>query len=323
MQDLIIGQCTKFSWKTVESFAVSTVWCGFKGHKVLFVEDLPQETRDNLIELGFELIEVPKDLPGRRNKFFDYIGRFLMIYRYLRDHPNEFRFVFTADTRDLIFQGNPSTWMEKNLGGYKIVAASEFCRHIDSPPNMIWVDGMLSEVREWIAPKEIYCSGCIAGRAEYMIDLCLAIYLYARNFTASYWGPDQPIYATLLHQKAYADITFVPKAEDLWCINCVNVAHDNLVVCPIRAGQGYPPIKISTTGLPIRPFYDFNPHHTRALNLLWANGIPNLSDFTVLHQFDRIPPLNDNIRRVFTLENLRSGRRPFRLELTKFAQVSE
>lgn len=305
MKDLIIGWATKFSWEKIEAFAVSTVWCGFTGHKVLFVENLPQETRDNLKLLGFELIEIPTDIPGRRNTFFDYIGRFLMIHRYLMAHPGAYRFVFCADTRDLIFQGNPSTWMEKNLGEYKLVAASEFLRHVDSSPNMLWVNGMMREISSWIAPTDIYCSGFIAGRAEYMVDLAAAIYFYSRNFTAHFWGADQPIYNTIMHQKAYADITLVPKAEDYFCINCVNVAHDDLV-------------NLMSDHPPIRPFYDFNPRHTRNQNLLWNNGIPNLSEYTVLHQYDRIPPLEENVRRVFTLENLRSGVRPFRLELTKF-----
>jgi hypothetical protein len=306
MKDILFGYAVNFTFEKMEAFAVSTVWCGFTGHKVMFVSsDLSRDDQTKLIELGFEVRVVPKLLAEITHKFFHYVNRFLVIHRYLLAHAGEFRFAFCADTRDLIFQGNPSKWMEQNIGEYKLVAASEFCAHVDSPPNMMWIDGMLPELREWMAPKMIYCSGFVSGRAEYISDLAAGIYLYAREFTTNYWGPDQPIYATIMHQKAYADITLVPKAEDYFCINCVNIAHDNL----IQVMSEYPPV---------RPFYDFNPRHTMNQNILWNNGIPNLSEFCVLHQYDRIPPLADNIKRVFTLENLRAGCKPFRIETTKF-----
>lgn len=310
MKDLIIAQATNFTWEQIEPFAVSTVWCGFKGDRVLIVENLAQDVRDTLKDLGFILLEMPQDIPGRRHKYFAYMSRFLVVFRYLQEHAGEYRFVFSADTRDLIFQGNPVTWMEKNLGDKKLVAASEFCKHRDSPPCMHWVDGMYPEVRDWMMETDIYCSGFIAGYAEYMKDLCLATYLYSRDFIGEIWGPDQPVYNTLMHQKAYADITHVQKADEYFCINCVNIAFDNLS-------------KHMTDFPPIRPYYDYNPHHTTTRGLLWNGGIPNLSEYCVLHQYDRIPDLADNIRRVFTLENLRSGRRPFRLELTNFPQISE
>lgn len=265
MKDLIIGVAKNFSWPDLEPFAVSVEWSRFSGDRVLFVENITDEARENLVSLKFQLIQYPKlDFP--EPQFFLYAHRFYLIHRYLTEHADEYRFVFCVDTRDLVFQHNPSEWMEKNIGDKKLVAASEFLLHQFSPPNMGWVRGMMVELSHWIESKDIYCSGFVSGRAEYISDVALAIYFYARAFTKKIWGSDQPIYNTLMHQKAYAEITKVPSLSDHYCVNLVNVAFDDLRI---------------------------NMHDTLQSK--------ELSDFVVLHQYDRMLELQRTIRSTYRL----------------------
>lgn len=302
MKDLIIGSATNSDWEKLEPLVISVAWSGFEGHKVLIVKNMDHVSRSLLQSFGWELVELPDNMEYQQNKYFPYVVRFLIIHRYLTEHP-EFRYVFCVDTRDLIFQRNPSTWMEKHLGDKKLVAASEFLLHGKSEPNMIWVKRIFREIEDEMATQDIFCSGCIAGCTDYVRDLTLAIYLSARNWTNTMWGVDQPMYNAIMHQKTYEDITLVPRMSDLWTVNCVNLAHDNL--------------KKDMWDFPnIRCYYDFNPRMTMNQNLLWANGIPNLSNFTVLHQYDRIQDLAEAIRQTYTLENIKN--KPFRLEFTKF-----
>jgi hypothetical protein len=302
MTDLLIGMASGYDWKTVEPYAISTVWSGFRGDKILFVSNLTDEACQNLMALGFGLIPIPQDLQFAGNKFAPYVLRFLLIYKYLMEHP-DYRFVFCTDTRDVIFQRDPVRWMEKYLGDSKIVAASECCSHADSSPNMAWVTEAFDEVKEWMMPKAIYCSGVISGRADYVRDLAAGIYLAGRHLTATIWGADQPVMNTILHQRPWADVTLVPPMRDEYCINCHNISQTV--------------IRKSLTDVPnIRPFYTPPGQFVQNAALLWNYGIPNLGDFTILHQYDRIPPLANAIRQRYTLARL--GDPPFRIELTEF-----
>lgn len=300
-RDLIIGLAANYTWENLEPFACSIVQSGFLGDKVLFVKNLTAEATDHLIDLGFRLIPVPK-MANDHFRYFPYVGRFLLIHQFLSENPG-YRFVFCADTRDLVFQHNPSTWMEKHIGAYNLVAASEFCRHRDSSPCMGWVNDVFSEVKSWMEQTTIYCSGFVAGRADYVRDLSLGIYLGGRYLTPDVWGADQPVMNTILHQKAYADATLVPKMSDRYCINCVNLAARDLR-------------KNLQDSLSIRPFITKDAQLTRNLNLLWNDGIPDLSDFTILHQYDRIPELKERVQRRHRL--LKLNETPFDFDLSQF-----
>ena len=264
MTDLIVGIAKGYAWDAIEPFAVSVEQSGFAGDRVLFVKNASDDTRKNLEALHFTLVEIP-DLPFEEPKYWHYSYRFFLIQRYLSLH-QDYRFVFCADTRDLVFQRNPSEWMEKNIGDKQLVAASEFLLHQDSPPNMQWVNSMYQEVAEWWSPQMIYCSGFIAGRAPYVRDLARSIYLYSRAFTNTIWGSDQPIYNTLMHSKPYADITLVPTMKDRFCLNCVNIAFDDL-----------------------------------RKNMTESLDSERVGDFVVLHQYDRCSSLVPLIRQKYAL----------------------
>ncbi len=298
--DLVIGLAANFDWAAIEPFAVSLVRSGYKGKKVLFAQRLTEDAADKLRSLGFELIPLPvleySDPNLTKGGYFAYVARFLLIHRYLYDNPN-YRFVICTDTRDVVFQSDPMQWLEKNIGIAGIVAASEHIYHWAQKGNTDWVNKGFKEVDSFMMSQVVYCSGVISGRAEYIRDLALAIYLTGRHLSGTIWGADQPAYNSLMHQKAYADATLVPTMSAGYCLNLVVVAFEayrqQLLDAPPSLTRG------SSLG----------PDDTRVTVSgdtaagMWDYDLSDVRDFVILHQYDRMPGLEKQIRALYSLSN--------------------
>lgn len=291
--DLVIGFAAKFDWEALEPFAVSLFRSGYRGKKVLFAQGLTEEAANNLRSLGFELLPIPvlefSDSKLPLGGYFAYVARFLLIHRYLYDNPG-YRFVVCADTRDVVFQRNPMDWLEKNIGNKGIVAASEHIMHYDQKGNTDWVMQGFKEVDAWMMSNPVYCSGVISGRAEYIRDLALGIYLTGRAISGTTWGADQPSYNSIIHQKAYRDITLVPTMADAYCLHLVVVAFEEYR-------------KMMTDPPPPNQFGTdtndgINPDH------MWDYDLRDIEHFTIVHQYDRQPRLAQQIRAKYRLTDI-------------------
>lgn len=307
MRDLVIGLALGYTWEQLEPFVVSLIRSGFEGDKVLFVHRLADEIADKLTRLGFKLLAIPgfpySDPTLPEGKFFPYIGRFLLFYEFLREYPN-YRYVICSDTRDVVFQSDPIKWIESHLFSYKhIIAASEHILHKDQSGNMSWIEQGFKEVQHALLDRPIYCSGFISGDAEYIRDLCLSIYLGGRQLSKTIWGVDQPIYNSLMHTKPYQDITFVPKMADQYCVN----------LCVVSMTQSR---ALMTDTPPIAKIDDHGMGLISDRQLLWNYGIPDLGGFAVLHQYDRIVPLAEILKKRYSLDSPEAS--PLHFEPTKF-----
>jgi hypothetical protein len=122
--DLILGVLTgtryQMKYPGVEAYIVSIARSGFTGRKVMLVWNINPNTKQVLIENGFEVIEI---LPWPPEPFFH--ARMRLSYEYLKEHYQEFRYVFWLDIKDLILQSDPSLWMEKNTEGNSLIASTE------------------------------------------------------------------------------------------------------------------------------------------------------------------------------------------------------
>lgn len=270
MKDAVLSVAVGFDWPDIEPYAVSLARSGFEGDKILFALNLTEAARTNLLALGFILEDFPKVQVVQSTPL--NTARFLFYHQYLETHP--YRFVVFADSRDLVFQKNPSHWLEGRLGYWKIVASPEFIQNQHQFINRQWVEKGYAEIAAWALPHPVYCGGYVSGVASYMKDLALAVYLTARGTPWSQetaWGADQTALGIVLHQKAYVDCTLVPKMADLHCLNIA-------VMCNMDE----------------RPFiYDWPPH---------KDGVPLIHDFVVLHQYDRIPELAKELRARFSFK---------------------
>ena len=290
MTDLVIGFAANFTWADLEPFAVSLVRSGFTGKKVLFAQRLTEEAATNLRKLDFELIPLPvleySDPEITKGGYFAYVARFLLIHRYLYDNP-DYRFVVCADTRDVIFQHDPMVWIDQNIGDKGLVAASEHIYHWAQKGNTDWVMKNFKEVDSWMMSQLVYCSGVISGRAEYIRDLAMSIYLMGRALSGNTWGADQPSYNSIIHQKAYADATLVPSMSDAYCLHLVVVAFEEYRKMMTDAP---PPVQFGTCSSD-----GINPPN------MWDYDLRDLRQFSIIHQFDRMPKLLAQIRAKYRL----------------------
>lgn len=297
MTDLVIGFAANYTWAQIEPFAVSLVRSGFKGRKVLFAQRLTADAADNLRALGFELLPIPvieySDPEITKGGYFAYVARFLLIHRYLYDNP-DYRFVVCADTRDVIFQHDPMKWLEEHIGNAGLVAASEHIYHWAQEGNTQWIQKDFKEVDAGIMSQIVYCSGLISGRAEYVRDLTMGIYLLGRGISGTTWGADQPAYNALMHQKAYVDTTLVPTMADAYCLHLVVVAFEKYRKMMIDAP---PPLVLGTSSGPVA---------TQNPAEMWDYNLADIRHFAIIHQYDRMPNLAAQIRAVNTLDNLRN-----------------
>lgn len=295
MPDLVIGFAANFDWAALEPYAVSLVRSGYAGKKVLFAQRLTADAADKLRVLGFELLPLPvieySDPEITKGGYFAYVARFLLIHRYLYDNPG-FRFVVCADTRDVVFQKDPVAWLEKNIGNAGLVAASEHIYHWAQKGNTQWIQKDFKEVDSAIMSQLVYCSGLISGRADYVRDLTMGIYLLGRSICGTTWGADQPAYNSLMHQKAYKDVTLVPTLADAYCLHLVVVAFEEYRKMLVDAP---PPLQFGSSSGPVA---------TQNPAEMWDYDLRDLSQFAIIHQYDRMPNLAAQIRAEYTLASV-------------------
>ena len=109
-KNLIIGGCTNYGINELKPWVLSINEHMSKAHKVMCIGRATQETRDWLVEQGFELVDMPQiDIPV-------HVLRFLSIYDYLFHNWAKYRFVVTTDVKDVYFQSNPFDEIERCCG---------------------------------------------------------------------------------------------------------------------------------------------------------------------------------------------------------------
>ena len=127
------------SYPGVEAYLESIQRSGFTGRKVMLVWGIRTETRQKLVEYGFEIVDLPQPL----DPFFH--ARMRVCWEYLKEHHQEFRYIFWLDIKDLILQNDPSVWMEQNIGTNSLVVATEPVPIIREETNWLWANTILGE----------------------------------------------------------------------------------------------------------------------------------------------------------------------------------
>ena len=208
--DLIIGGCTNYGINHLKPWVLSiNEVCGENVHKVMCVGNASQETRDWLVEQGFEIFDMLQtDAPI-------HVARFLSIYEYLRNNFQNYRYVVTTDVKDVYFQYSPFDWLEENLGVCKLVAGSEGMYYKDEPwgnENLMQTYGQY--VYELFKDNIIYNVGTLGGDAQYVKDLVFNIFTNAVNRPIPI--VDQAVYNVLIHTQPFMNVTLFADQVDGW-----------------------------------------------------------------------------------------------------------
>lgn len=227
MKDLVIGSITNYDYDKVKYWVNSLKQSGFSGDKVMLCYNVSYDVCDKLAEngitvFGFLKNDELKRLEYPKENFNICLERFLHIWYFLNRLKNkqEYRYVIATDVGDVIFQTNPSDWLEKNLKTKELNVGSECIQYKNEEwnrQNMYLSFGPL--IYEDMQSKLVYNAGVIAGKYQTFIDFCKNIYFFSGMAPVNVpggGGPDQAAMNVLLNMKPYSDITNFARSSDGW-----------------------------------------------------------------------------------------------------------
>jgi hypothetical protein len=216
-KDLIIGAFNNYTdYDVLKPWVQSIKDTGFTGDTVLFAIGTTPELVKKLIEEGVIVIPVP-----RNDKMMIHMQRFIHIYNFLKENDGVYRYVVSTDVRDVIFQFDPTKFMEDSVNSMfvtGIIASSESIKIKDEEWNRENIrknfgDYFYNEVKE----NEVCNVGVLAGRSELIKELCF--YLYQFSLNRADWVCDQAAYNILLGSKLWSSKTHMTRLKDAWAVN--------------------------------------------------------------------------------------------------------
>lgn len=301
-KDLVIGAVSNYEYDKIEPWLTSLQRTGYKGNIALIAYNMSAETVAKLSSKNVQYIfGLQKDDAGNfkyNNQHFSImIERFIHMWYFMNNMEEETDFVFATDVRDVIFQTNPSEWIEKNLTSKKkLFVATENMRYQDEPwgkNNMLQAFGPL--LYEQMKNEPIYCAGVIAGEKKSIMDFFLNVFLMCRGapaHVAGGGGPDQAALNITLNLDVFKNITRFANPEDDFAV------HAGTTLAAIKSGSG-----------DIGQTYKQNPAilNTYKQKLLYNEPVfrddmvctPDGRPYCIVHQYDRVNEWRDVLDRKY------------------------
>lgn len=303
-QDLIIGSITDYTYEQIEPWVNSIEKSGFTGIKAMIAYNCKADVVEKLKEKDFTIFAFEQDQNGNyvyntdKEKFSIVVERFAHMWYFLSQIDNDIDYVIATDVKDVIFQSNPSDYLDEMLvsGKTDVIVASENFLYKDEPwnvNNMNYAFG--PTVYQKVMNRPIYCAGVIAGRKEAVIDLFLNIFMLCRGTaskTPGGGGPDQAALNVLLSTYAWNSVTRYETPETSWC------CHLGTTLSAVKSGAG----EIGQTYL--RDPSTLDKFTNTALYddvIIIDDVVYNKNDepYCIIHQYDRINGLKEKIERKY------------------------
>jgi hypothetical protein len=279
-KDLLLGCFTGLDWGVVQYWANSLHLSGFSGDRVVLVDNVDGQTLDRLRALDFAVHPLNPDQLSRGYAYAfsseqNFGHRFQAFFEYLDGLPNldDYRYVITTDVRDVVFQSDPSRWLEAHLGAKQICASAESLRYENEP----WGENSLRraypKLYRRMASRPIWNCGVQAGDARLMRDFWLQLSL---SIAAGLEAADQAAYNILLSLWPWSDVTYFARSEEGWACQAGTTANPDVI-------DQFRPHLLEPT-----PTWD----GTRACT---SRGEPHV----ILHQFNRVPEWLAAVQRTY------------------------
>lgn len=277
MKDIVIGCITNYNFDKIKYWVNSLDRSGFTGDKIMICYNIDYDVVEELTKRGYIIFGFHKNDEARRleyNKkdFNICLERFIHIWYFLNNLQNkeQYRYVISTDVKDVVFQSNPSEWLEKNIGNKKINVASESLKYKDEPwgtHNLYQSFGPL--IHQNNNENTIYNAGTISGEFNTFVDLCLNIFLTCGGAPSNVpggGGPDQAALNVLLNLQPYKDITNFATSESGYAAQLGTTADPNKI-------EEFKKVLLEPT-----PYLEDGIVKT-------STGVP----FSIVHQYDRVP----------------------------------
>jgi len=200
----IVGCITKYGVEQIKPFVESIEQSGFKGDKLMLVYEITQDTIDYLKNKGWLLIQ-------SEPQQHIILQRFRDMYQVL--HQYETDVVIWVDVKDIIFQKDPTEWLNKWMRR-DILAFSESLKFGDEAWARLNAGTSFPMEWEWLQNKEIHCAGTIVGKRDAIRDLFIDIYRWSLTTSNPEQLADQAAYNILIHLHQFKDkVQFVKQQE--------------------------------------------------------------------------------------------------------------
>ena len=294
-KDLIVGGASGYTWDQLKYWVNSIRKSGFSGDVVIVGTDMTKETIDKLTENGVEL-----SLFGEKQENGDVIAykngvphveRFFYSWNTLNQTKTQYRYIITTDTRDVIFQKNPSHWLESYLTMHSMVCSSEGMKYKNEPwGNQNLYQSFGPYFHNILKERMIYNVGTIAGEAEIMKSLFLLLFQLSINRPIPI--VDQAVFNFLVSIYPFQNNTYFAANYDSWAIQL------GTTIEAVKAGAGDLGKEIVN-----------NPSKLIEYQMKYEDIQPVIDDafiknkenelYTIVHQWDRIPSLKSKIEEYY------------------------
>lgn len=297
-KDLIIGGASNYTWDDLKYWVNSIKKSGFKGDTVLVATNLSKETIEKLANEGVILelygqVQEDGSIKSHSNGA-PHVERFFYIWNVLNKHRKQYDFVIATDTRDVIFQSNPTIWLDEMVyvGRHSIVVADEGMKYQDEPwnnQNLMQAFGPFFH-REFKEMK-VHNVGVLAGEYDYVCDLFFMIFQMSINRPIPV--VDQVVFNILMQQRPYKDIVKSTTSADAWAVN-LSITEE-----AVKAGAGDLGAIIkdepSLMNTYYKTFVDEQPIFREDGVFTNSKGTP----FVIVHQYDRTPEWKAKIEELY------------------------
>ena len=226
--DAVVGFITGYKFEKIAPWVNSLLSSGFSGHKFMICYNIEDAVIFKLEKLGFKVYNIIINEP------FNIVNiRFLHIWQILKTYKEKIRYIINTDVADVIFQSDPSIWLEQNLGDKKLCVASESLKYKDEAWGINNMDKSFGPLaKQYMQDRPIYNAGTTAGVFEYYLDFCYNVSLLCNGapmFVEGGGGPDQAAVNLLLSLKPYNDITQFVNHDSPWACQCGTTADPNKI----------------------------------------------------------------------------------------------
>lgn len=289
MKDLVIGGAANYGWKELKYWVNSIKRSGFDGDIALVTTNIESEDIIKLTDEGVKLTIYGNRMPNgsytAHSNGAPHVERFFYIWNHLNTEVQEYRYVICTDTRDVVFQSNPSIWLENNLVSYSLVSSSEGMRY----KNETWGNQNLHDTfgpyfHRIFKENMINNVGTLAGTSEYMQGLMFAIFQMSINRPIPI--VDQAVYNVLMNTIPWKYDNYETTNEDAWAIQL------GTTIGAVHSGKGDLGMmyKDNIQGY-LSLYEDEQPSINSDGIVVNHEGTP----FCIVHQYDRVDSWKDRI----------------------------
>ena len=264
--DVVVGVISHYAeFDKIKLWVNSLNRCGFSGKKVMITYNVGPKIISELEKNNFKVFAFSIA------QTFNVVNlRFFHLWLILSKINETFRYVISTDVADVVFQTDPSIFLENNLRDKKLCFGSEGLRYVNEPwgyNNMSASFGAVAA--EYMSRNIIYNAGTLAGEYQSFIDFCFNVFLVLKSapeHVVGGGGPDQAALNLLLSFDAYKRISLLNNHDQPWACQCGTTVDPNKI-------ESFRPNLLSP-----EPYFDGEFVYTSEGN-----------KYVLVHQYNRVP----------------------------------